>query len=333
MAEGRISGGRIYPLTYLLCLQIVNIGIAIRNKAERNTMENRIWLYDFHLFEDGGAGAEASTAGSESDVSNIQYGKSKDKENAPSQVGADSGAQDDLSAEWEALTGKGGKFHDLYGQNVSKVIQDRFKNQRDLSGQIDQISDGLSPLFMNYGLEAGDFEGLSKAIANDDAFYRAGAERAGLDVNQYKENLKLKAEAERGRQITEAYEAQQRQNEMFAQWESEAADLQQAFPAFDLGLELEHNEGFAKMLMNGVPVRDAFLAAHASEIFANANAHAEAQATQNVVTAIQNRAARPVEGAMHPGAAVVRKTDPSSLTEKDIDEINRRVAMGETVSF
>ena len=302
-------------------------------------MDNRILLYDFHLFDGEGAATgagaeEASTAGSESDVKNVQYGKSKDKETAPSQVGSDNGAQaEDLSAEWKALTGKGGRFHDLYGQDVSKVIQDRFKNQKDLQGQVDQISNGLSPLFMNYGLEAGDFEGLSKAIANDDAFYKAGAERAGLDVDQYKENLKLKAEAERGRQITEAYEAQQRQNEMFAQWETEAADLQQAFPAFDLGLELEHNEGFAKMVTTGVPVRDAFLAAHASEIFANANASAEARATQNVLSTIKQRAARPQEGAMHPGAAVVRKSDPSKLSNDDIDEINRRVAMGEQVSF
>ena len=36
---------------------------------------------------------------------------------------------------------------------------------------------------------------------------------------------------------------------------------------------------------------------------------------------------------MHPGAAIVRKSDPSRLSNEDIDEINRRVAMGETVSF
>lgn len=302
-------------------------------------MTNEYFRWDFHLFDGEGGGetgeATASSSESKQDVKKIQYGKSSEGEGqTQSQVGSDkSSGANDLSAEWEALTGKGGRFHDLYGQNVSKVIQDRFKNQADLQGQVDKISNGLSPLFMNYGLEAGDFEGLEKAIANDDAFFRTGAERAGLDVDQYKENLKLKAEAERGRQITEAYEAQQRQNEMFAKWETEAADLQQAFPAFDLGLELEHNEGFAKMVTSGVPVRDAFLASHAEEIFANSNAHAEARATQNVINTIQQRAARPVEGAMHPGAAVVRKTDPSSLSNEDIDEINRRVAMGEEVSF
>lgn len=297
-------------------------------------MDNRILLYDFHLFDGEGVGAEASSADSKSDIKSIQYGKSKDEGSAPSHVGSDNASMgDSLDAEWKALTGKGGKFHDLYGQEVSNAIQNRFKNQKDLQGQVDQISNGLSPLFMNYGLQAGDFEGLQKAIANDDAFYKAGAERAGLDVNQYKENLKLKAEAERGRQITEAYEEQQRRNEMFAQWEDEAVELQQAFPSFDLGLEIEHNEGFAKMITSGVPVRDAFLASHASEIFANANANAEARATQNVISTIQQRASRPVEGAMHPSAAIVRKSDPSSLSNDDIDEINRRVAMGETVSF
>ena len=317
--------------------RIVKYGIAIRNKAERNTMKNRIMLYDFHLFDGEGTGtgaAEASSAESKSDVKTIEYGKSKDEGSAPSQVGSDNGAQaDDLSAEWKALTGKGGKFHDLLGQEKSQTIQERFKNQQDLQGQVDRISKDLAPLFMNYGLKAGDFEGLKEAIANDDVFYQAQAERAGLDVNQYKENLKLKAEAERGRQITEAYEQQQRQNEMFARWETEAVDLQQAFPNFDLGLEIENNEEFAKLIYNGVPVRNAFLTTHADEIFAGNNAHATAKATQNVINTIQQRAARPIEGAMHPGAAIVRKSDPSKLSNDDIDEINRRVAQGESISF
>ena len=295
-------------------------------------MNNEILLYDFHLFDgEGGEGAEASTAESQQDIKRIEYGRSEGEGSAPSQVGSDNGNEaQDRVAQWNAIKGE---FKDLYGQDVSNAIQHRFKNQADLSGQIDQISNDLSPLFMNYGLKAGDFEGLKNAIANDDVFFQAQAERAGLDVEQYKENLRLKAEAERGRQITEAYEQQQRQNAMFAQWESEAADLQQAFPAFDLGLEIQHNEEFAKLISNGVPVRNAFLTTHAEEIFQGSNAYAETQATQKVINTIHQRAARPSEGAMHPGAAIVRKSDPSSLSNEDIDEINRRVAMGETVSF
>jgi hypothetical protein len=300
-------------------------------------MTTKEYALDFYRFDgEGGEGGAATASSSEStqDVTKIHYGKSEGNDQTPSHVGNDDGTQaEDLSAEWKALTGKGGKFHELYGQNVTEAIQNRFKNQQDLQGQVDQIADGLSPLFMNYGLKSGDFEGLKNAIANDEAFYQAGAERAGLDVNQYKTQLKLQADAERGRQIQEAYAEQQRQNQMFAQWESEASELQQAFPAFDLGLEIENNEPFAKLIYNGSSVRDAFISTHLDEILNGANAHATAQATQNVVDAISRRAARPAESAMHSQPAIVQKSDPSKLSNEDLDEINRRVARGETVSF
>lgn len=294
-------------------------------------MKIRKMLYDFHLFDGEGEGAEASFGASEQEPQRVEYGRSEGEGTPISQVGSDNvDVAEDRIAKWNAIKGE---FKDLYGQDVSNAIQHRFKNQADLSGQIDQISNDLSPLFMNYGLQAGDFEGLKNAIANDDVFFQAQAERAGLDVEQYKENLRLKAEAERGRRITQAYEQQQRQNAMFSQWEAEAAQLQQAFPAFDLGLEMQHNEEFTRLISNGVPVRNAFLTTHAEEIFEGSNANASKVATQNVLNTIQQRASRPAEGAMHPGAALVRKSDPSSLSNDDIDEINRRVAMGETVSF
>ena len=335
MVDRKKCGAKSLTLFFIIFGEILKYGIANRNKAERNSMDNRIWLYDFHLFDGEGSGAEASQAGFEQAQGEkkpqIEYGKPSGDDPAPSQVGSDKGNEaEDRIAKWNAIKGE---FKDLYGQDVSNAIQHRFKNQADLQGQVNQIANDLSPLFMNYGLESGDFEGLKEAIAHDDAFYQAQAEKAGLDVDQYKENLKLKAEAERGRKITEAYQNQQRQQAMFAQWEAEAAQVQQAFPNFDLGLEIQHNEDFARMISNGVPVRNAFLATHAEEIFENSNNYAESKATQNVLNTIKQRASRPSEGAMHPGAAIVRKSDPSSLSGEDIDEINRRVAMGETVSF
>lgn len=307
---------------------------------------------DFHLFDGegasdgGGLGPEASAfmdsisrdaperkKESKSDLSQVQYGRSKD--DGPSgQVGSDnSGETIDLDAEWKALTGKGGKFHDLYGQNVSEAINSRFKNQANLQGQVDAISEALAPLYMNYGVKPGDIEGLSKALQSDEAIYTAGAERAGLDVSQYKQNLQLQAEAERGRQITEAYEAQQRQNEMFARWEAEAEQLQQAFPNFDLGLEIQNNEQFAKLLDTGVDVPTAFASTHLMELLNGNNQTVARQATQNVVNTIQQRASRPAEGAMSHAPAIQRKSDPSSLTNDDMDEIMRRVQEGESFSF
>ena len=266
----------------------------------------------------------------------IVYGKDPTgNDQAMSQVGTDN-MQQGISpeAEFAALVGKGGRYHDIYGQMVSSVIQDRFKNQADLKQQMNSIADGLSPLFMNYGLETGDFEGLSKAVAQDDAFFKAQAERAGLDVEQYKHQLQLEAEAERGRRITQQYEEQQRQNELFARWENEAQALQQTFPNFDLGLEIENNPTFANYLNYGASVNDAFMLSHMGEIMGGMNNAASQQATQNVVSAIQQRAARPPENglSMHI-PAIQRRSDPSALTDDDLDEINRRVSEGEVIGF
>lgn len=306
-------------------------------------MNRNEFAMDFHLFDgEGGMGAPgagtASVPGSAQGIDEqpqIVYGKDPTGNGqAMSQVGSDNAAQVNPEAEFAALVGKGGIYHDIYGQMVSNAIQDRFKNQADLQKQMNSISEGLSPLFLNYGLETGDFEGLQNAIANDDAFYKANAEKAGLDVEQYKRQLQLEAEAERGRRITEQYEEQQRRTEMFNRWESEAQVLQQQFPMFDLGREIENNPAFANYLNYGASVQDAFMLSHMTEVMGGMNNAASQQATQNVVSAIQQRAARPPENglSMH-NPAIQRRSDPSQLTDEDFDEINRIVSEGGSVSF
>ena len=120
---------------------------------------------------------------------------------------------------------------------------------------------------------------------------------------------------------------------MFANWEAQADELKQAFPGFDLGLEIEHNEAFANLLDNGVDVHTAFVSTHLNEIMNGNNADARTRATQDVVSTIQSRASRPVENGMNHSAAIQRKSDPSKLTNEDFDEIDRRVANGEAISF
>lgn len=301
-------------------------------------MRNKIWIPDFHLFdgEGGGQGADASSSDSNQDITKVEYGKPQDSGQTPSQVGTDRAAEEapNLDAEFAELIGKGGRFHDIYGQKVSNAIQDRFKNQADLQSQLNQVSEGLSPLFANYGLEQGDFEGLQNAIANDNAFYQAAAEREGLDVNQYKEHLRLKAEAERGRRIEENYQKERMRQEMYAGWEAEGEALKEAFPQFDLANEILSNERFEQLLYSGASVQEAFTLTHLGEILSGSNANAETRATQNVVSAIQQKQARPLEGGVKHGAAIQRRVDPSKLTKEDFEEINRRVENdGETFSF
>ena len=292
---------------------------------------------NYHLFDGEGGGeggAAASQSGSQQDIKTVQYGRSTGEGQAKGQVGSDNGSgANDLNAEWEALTGKGGKFHDLLGQRVSGAIQERFKNQANLQAQVDGITEDFTPLFMHYGLKAGDYEGLKTAIANDDDLYKASAERAGLDVEQYKHNLKLQADSDRLHQIEESYRQEQERQARFEAWEADAAELQQAFPAFDLAMEIQTNEQFKRLLDNGVDVMTAFHVAHYEELSNGMTAYQQRAATEQVVNRINQRASRPMEGALNHAPAIQRKSDPSSLSNEDLDEINRRVANGETISF
>lgn len=297
-------------------------------------------MLNFYRFDGDGGGAPASggegsgqeaSAQAQSERKQVVYGKDM---GGASQVGSDnSGQAVDLEAEFAEMIGKGGRFHDIYGQKVSETVQQRFKNQQNLQAEIESINEGLAPLYSAYGLKPGDNEGLKNAIANDETFYKAGAEKAGLTVEQYKNQLKLQADSDRLQQITEAYQREQEMQERFQQAEADAEELRQAFPNFDLGLEMETNEEFANLLQRGVDVRHAFFAVHADEIFAGANAEAQMSARQNAAKAIQQRAARPVESAMQYSPAIERRSDPSSLTNEDMDEIDRIVMNGGTVSF
>ena len=271
----------------------------------------------------------------QSDAESNQYQSGEEEDDAgQGQVGSDTYASEDIDAEFAELIADNGRYHDIFQQKVTGIIQDRFRNnQRNQQAQIDSISEKLSPLFLNYGLKFGDFDGLGNAIANDENFYRAGAERAGLSVEQYQEQLKLKAEAEAGRRITEAYQQERMRQEMYSKWEQDATALKEVFPNFDLRQEILTNDKFAELLDRGVDVQSAFIATHKDAILSGQRQEVSRQTVKNVVGNIKQRASRPVENGLRHQPAYQRKLDPSELTDKDMDEILDRVREGEVFSF
>ena len=320
-------------------------------------MEFNIKRMDFIFFEDGGgSGGESSGVGAsgvdtsgwspearsllfgeDSSVepsSGIEYGREMGNAEG-SQVGSDTDASaEDIDAEFAELIADNGRYHDIFNQRVTSIIQDRFRNnQKNLQAQVDSISEKLSPLFLNYGLKPGDFEGLESAIANDENFYKAGAERSGLSVEQYRNHLRLQAEAEQGRRITEAYQQEQKRQEMYSKWEQDADSLRQSFPNFDLRQEIMVNEDFRNLLDSGVDVRSAFVSTHLDAILTGQAQEVSQQSMNTVLNNIRQRAQRPVENGLRHQPAHERRFDPSTFTDEDMDNIIERVRSGETFSF
>ncbi len=311
-----------------------------------------IFKLNFHLFDgegggesagtgnEGGYGAEASeflaSIGlKEEDIKPTEKPatKAKGKEEA-SQVGADKKAAEETPQQkFAKMIGKDGEFHDVYGEMVSKAVNERFKNQADLQGQVNQMNSAIAPLMQKYGLEAGDIEGLTQAIAEDDDLYRAGAEEKGLSLEQYKYNMRLEQDAARGRQIEEAYRQKQQQAQMFEGWKQQADEFKQTLPNFDLDAEIHTNPRFLALLSGGASVGEAFAATHASEIFNGYQKEVQAQAQADVISDIHRQAARPPEGALSHSPATQTRFDPSKLKGEDIDEILKRVENGEVLNF
>lgn len=277
-------------------------------------------------------GAE-EPANSES-TARTEYGKPEDAAPESNPVGEGSEQQEtkSLEDEFNELIGKGGKYADLYGQRVQQAIQDRFKNQNDWEEVVGDYQIAVAPLLDKYGLELGDIEGLANAIQGDDDLYRTAAEEEGITTERYKEQLRLKLEAERGRQFMEEYQKEQERAAKFQQWNAEAMELVQAFPNFDIAQEIQ-DPNFQRLLDNGVSVRDAFVACHASDILLGAQQAASQQTKQQVSESMASRQRRPVENGMSHAPAAPRKADPSKLTDEDMDEIFKRAEAGEKFSF
>lgn len=296
---------------------------------------------NWHLFDEGGdaSGASAfmsSIGMSDSDIpgngDRVEYGLPEaGGEDDP--VGEDQNEGKSLEDEFAELIGDGGKYEELYNKRVADTIQNRFKNQTQWQNVTAAYENAVAPLFMHYGLEIGDVEGLGQAIASDNDYYTRAADESGETPERYRENLMLQLDAQRGRTMAEQFEREQKERQAWDQWEGEAEELRTSFPHFNLSAEMETNEEFANMIRNGISVKNAFLSTHMDDILNGSQEYVQQSTREQVARTLTRNARRPVENGMSHSPAAVRRSDPSKLSNSDLDEILRRVQNGESFRF
>lgn len=266
-----------------------------------------------HLFDDGEGGGDVVEPV-------IEYGKAD--EPTPTETANDEGT--DLEAEFNELIK--GKYKEQYGKAVANKIQQRFKGSQERDNALREYEEQMKPLYSMYGVD--NPTDLAKALQDNDDLYARNAEEAGMTVEQYKERLELQAEADRGRQLQEEMLREREAQEQYDRWIAEADELKEIFPNFDLEEEV-NNETFLNYLEMGLPLRDAFSLVHMNEIMDGVGEDSKSRALNK----IKMRNQRPVESGATKARAVVRKSNVNELTNDDIDEIMRRVAHGEKISF
>lgn len=319
-------------------------------------MEN--YVLNLQLFADGagagtgaGEGAEAGTAaennagvaapekGRKNDLSNVKYGKQE------TQSGDYSAAEKGLPGK-EVSTQEAaeratafenmikGEYKDEFNSRVQKIVQGRIGDTKALQAQVDEMKSAMEILSARYGVDAADTKALVKAIEEDDSLYEAEATRRGMSVEQYKKVRELE---KNNRELEATVQTMQRQKEgeqIYGKWMNEAEALREKYGIqnFDFGTEAQNPE-FLNLLKSGVSVESAYKAIHFDDMVGGAMMTTAQQVSQKMAQNIASRASRPLEGAVSSQPGVITKTDVTKLTKADREEIDRRVARGEKISF
>lgn len=275
-----------------------------------------------------------------------------------SAAGADAGAGDGANSAVQAAAGTqvqsltiGDQTGDNTDPNQSMSFDDYVKAHKDeaskwfqkqfnrrhadynqLKSKADSAAKVMDVLAAKYGLEAGDYEGITKAIGGDDSMYEDAAIEAGMTVEQYKRFAEAQAENRRLRDAQKQFEQQQQIQRQMDEWDRQSNNLKQIFPDFDLDTELE-NPDFERALRSGLSIDRAFYAVHGADITSGAMQYTAQAVRQATAEDLAMRRNRPSENGLSRQASAKVTKDVHSLTRKERAELARRSMNGERIRF
>lgn len=291
--------------------------------------------FSLTLFGEGGgdgAGVSAATAAMASDAGEQTRAiETQDAAAQPeSEINVTASTVENQDAEFEKLIK--GDYKDAFSRRVQNIINGRFKETRTLQEQLQKSTPVFEILAQKYGIEADDIDGIVKALENDDESYREEAMEKGITVEQLKEMKKLEREVLQLRRNESRRDEQDRINRDITNWKNQAESLKEIYPNFNLDTEIEDPQFFS-LLRNNVDVRTAYEVIHRDEILGGAMQYAAQTAAKRVADSVAANSKRPVENGVTSQGAVNSQTDVNKLTKAQREEIERRVARGERITF
>ena len=201
----------------------------------------------------------------------------------------------------------------------------------------------MKALAEKFGTTPDDMDGIMDALkgpAKDDAYYNALAMQMGMSVENARkmdelqaQNQRMQRAQQRQAQLAEQQRRAAQVQRVQANWNRQAMEMQQKYPGFDFAKERQ-NPDFAAILRAGGSLEAAYKATHFGQLVSQAQAATAQQVEQGVVSRIEQRAQRPAENGISPAAAgAVPAKDPRKLTARECEELERRAARGERVTF
>lgn len=229
---------------------------------------------------------------------------------------------------------------DLYTKDTQKIINQRFKETKQLQDSNAKQKAVIDQIAKRYGLDGSDLAALQTALDNDNDYWSRAAEDAGFDdVDMFKnfkklerENAEFHAKEERVRAAEEAAKKVQQAEEQNRAWRTQAEEVKAKFPKFDIDAETNNPE-FMTMLKSGVPMEHAYKVAHYDELMTEATTRTASETEKKVVDNIRAKGARPAENGLSRASGFTVKSNVHDLNKADRAEIARKAARGEYIEF
>jgi hypothetical protein len=283
---------------------------------------------NLQLFAEGAGGGDGGTGASGATGVSATAAVSQTGETAT--PAAEVISPEDRNAKFEELIK--GEYKDLYDAKMQDTIQKRLKGTKEKTDKFDALVPTLEMLSKKYGVDAADIEALNKAIQDDDSYYEEEALEKGITVQQLKEIRKMERENADLKRQMEEQNRKENANRLYAQWMEQEKQTKAVYPSFNLRDEMQ-NQKFVDLLRSNIDVRTAYEVIHKDDIIHGAMQFAVNTAEQKIANKIIAGGARPTENGTSSQGASLTKSDVSQLSKADRQDILRRVARGEKISF
>ncbi len=297
---------------------------------------------DLRMFGEGGGGAAGGDGGAASAEGGTDVSAGTAPEaGAPAVEGAEAPPEktpEMRRAEYDKLISEYRDIYDAERKNaIEKAVNDRFKGVNKKMQAYEKFVPLMETFAGRYGVDPANTDALIEAISNDNALYEDEAMQRGMSVDQLKAFKRMEAEVNMHRRARAEQQRREELRQTFAAWDQQAETAKQFYPGFDLRKELndpQTGERFRALLGSRVDVKTAYEVIHQQEIISGVASRVAEDTSAKVRNDIAARGRRPAEaGAAGTPGIKTEKINPANLTNKELDEISRRVLRGERVTF
>ena len=213
-----------------------------------------------------------------------------------------------------------GQYKEQFHNHTQKIINQRFKETKNLEAQIERNRQINEAVALKYGLDPNDTEAILKSVSEDDSLYADAAYEEGLTVEQYKAQLKGKQAIAK----LEAIEKAEQRKQMLRVIESQQNQIRQKYSdsTFDFWGEYNSNPEFKDLMDRNLPMETAYKVINQQRMIENASKQAAANASKAVTNNIIANGMRPVEGGIKSQPAVSTAIDVNNIKSlADIEKI------------